>query len=606
MENIAFALTAVTVDEDIVRQRANNAQGRLIRLDDDAANRRWSKALYAEIKRGKVIGSLRSPKHIWLLLSCDVRKLENAEILNSARDACGESIEVLAQLFFMYDMAQVVPFGHVAYIGAIHVAVDSEWQIGAKHVNMLDMGIKPIHPGRWLLRMRSVSYTSDLLHVEKTARCFTVRHNPASDALELVPTPKQETQGYLSYATTSATSHKVPWRSRNTFAKKRIDKYGLLELALERLGPSLGLKMLQVKVEPLQEHRQVGSKAQAKKELMHEHVIEQAAKVLRDCQFYVTSHQGRPEFIASLMSQMFSFAEWHPIDMTEAWPGRVENLLAIVNTPFEGSQLSEDVKILMRARKFAVLQCVTDMTVDTIARSIEKRRAKVDADAASGKLEIRRPPQEHEVIARALLIQLLLKMELRYSRFLLPRPWMGHVQLQSYAFVYREFDDKRWVVIKPKSDFQFDLIVGERIHRLLSDSRVPVLIDPPEVGRDKRGKDFEEILAISRRSVVIRNTEINAYSSQRKGHAGVWLIPDLFAYISLGADAASSDLSTKVAPRLRIVETYEYGAPSDESWRWEVVIDMASLSYDPTVRLFRTSAFPIFIKLAAEKLDSLS
>jgi hypothetical protein len=32
---------------------------------------------------------------------------------------------------------------------------------------------------------------------------------------------------------------------------------------------------------------------------------------------------------------------------------------------------------------------------------------------------------------------------------------------------------------------------------------------------------------------------------------------------------------------------------------------MACLAYDPTVRMFRTAAFPVFVKLAAEIVDSL-
>ncbi|MGJ7918844.1 hypothetical protein ACI48D_25675 [Massilia sp. LXY-6] len=604
MADIAFALTAVTIDEQIVRQRAAGANGRLIRLDDDETHRRWSQALYAEIEAGKVLASVRSTKQIWVLLGCHVRTLKNPDILNNAKDAVGEPVEVLAQLFFMYDLACAAPFGYVQYVGTIHIAVDQNWRVGTKYVNMLDVRLKPIHPGRWLLQMHSISYTTELAFAKQTARCFTVRHGPASDVFQLIATPKHATQAALAYATVSASAHKVPWKSRR--AGDQIDKYALLQLVLARIGQSLGLAMLRVNVEPLYRYRQVGSQAQAKKELTHEKVIGQTAEVLANYQFHVTSHMGRPEFLASLMRQMFPFAHWEPVDEVDNWPGTIEHLLAVVNTPFRGESVETDAKVAVRAHRFPVLQCITDTTLNTIVKSIERRVAKTAADAAVGKTETRRPPQEHEVIARALLIQLLLKIELRHSRFLLRRPWMGHVQAEKYIFVFREFGDKRWSVVKPLDDFHFEVQVGEKIHRLLVDSRIPVLIDPPEQGKDKRGKDYEKILLAARRAVIIRNTEINAYSAQRGGHAGIWLIPELFAYISLGADAAASDLSTKVAPRLRVVEAYEYGMPSEETWRWQTLLDMACLAYDPTVRLFKTSAFPIFVKLAAEKLAALS
>jgi len=604
VDNIAFALTAVTIDTKKVRQRASAAKGRLVRIDDDDTHRKWSAELYAEIRARNVLASVRSAEHIWLLLAKAVRSPKLGTWLAAAKDACGEPLEVLAQLFFLEDMAKIAPFGCVTYLGNLHVAVDFSWKHGAPQVCMLDVRLAPVHSEHWLLQMRSVSYSNDLEHVERTARCFTVR--PKGKSLLLMPTPKGEAKGHRAYATTSAISHKVPWKARPSAAADRIDKYGLLKVILERMSQTLGLAMLDVSVEPLYQHRGVGSATQAKKELTHEHVIGQVATTLEGYEFHVSSHLGRPDFLASLMAQMFPFAKWHPITHAMDGPEGVENLLAIVNTPRKDEDDSDDVKLALRSVGFPVLQCITDTTVGVIGKSIQRRRAKVDADALSGRLERRRPLQEHEVIARALLIQLLVKIELRQKTFLLPRPWMGKVAGERYAFVCHEYGNPAWVVILPKDDSHFDIQIVENRRRIRFGSRIPVLIDPPQKGKDSRGLEFERICASARHCIIIRNTEINAYSAHRGGHAGIWLIPELFAYISLGSDAASSDLSTKVAPRLRIVEAFDYGMPADHEQRWQDTLDMASLAYDPTVRLFKTSAFPVFAKLSAEALDALA
>ncbi|MEM5314788.1 hypothetical protein [Paraburkholderia sp. JHI869] len=606
MDNPSLALTAVTLDERKVRQRAAAAKGRLVRTDDDDTHRRWTSVIYTQMNAGNVLASVRTTEHSWLLLARPLRSLKCRELMTGAKDAFGAPVEVLAQLFFQQDLAEAAPYGFVRYFGALHVAVDDSWQRGAASLRMLDVRLQPICIGRWLLQMRSVSYTRDIRRADKTARCFTVRCEPARERFRLVPTLKSEAHEALAYATASASRSRVPWKARTAAGANQLDRYGLLNLSLARMASTLGLATLSVSFDPLYRHRPVGSTTQAKQELMHEQVISQVAPALAGYRFCVTSHLGRPDYLASLMAQMFPFAQWCPVDAAAAAPGEIEHLLAVVNTPRLSGPDPEDVKVALRAAGFPVIQCVTDATIALISKSIQQRIDKTTAYASVGKVEARRPPQEHEVIARALLIQLLLKIELRDGCFLVPRPWMGTVPVQRYAFIFHDFGDPKWVVVLPQEDSRhFDVQVVDNARRLRLGSRIPVLIDPPDKGKDARGIDFENIRLSARRCVVIRNTEINAYSTLRKGHAGIWVIPELFAYISQGADASSSDLCTKVAPRLRIVEAYDHGIASDDDWRWHVTLDMASLAYDPTVRLFKTSAFPVFVKLAAEKMDAL-
>lgn len=603
MNQLSFALTAVTLDEVIVRQRAINAKGRVIRIHDDDSHQTWLADLYDEIRAGHVLACVRSAQSLWLLLSCRVDELNSTAMRHQAQDAAGDHIEPLARLFFQYDLTLLAPYGFVRYAGALHLPVDNGWKSAAPFLRSLAVDLRSIQQGIWMIRMQSVCYMSGKYRPDKAARCFVVQTNSKGESF-LLPTKKSNVDTQLAYFSTKALDRKVPWKAKPNVPV--LDRFGMLSRILSHCQQKLGLRTIPVSVEPVQSYRQVGSVTQAKTELMHQYVMAEVGVAMASTRVHVYSHFGRPAYLAGIMREMFPFIEWVETEDPESDRQEITHLLAVVNNPDDTITGADDAKVILRQAGFPVMQCITEQTIAAIQRSIEKRVQKVAADLAQGRVEPRRQPQEHEIIGRALVVQLLLKTEIHQSEFLLPRPWMqADMPLTQYAFVYHGYGDPKWVLILPLASGKFDVQTFDRQSQIRLNRRIPVIVDPPDRGKDQRGRDFAKIIGAARRAVVIRNTEINAYCTHRKGHSGVWVIPELFGYLSQGSDAASSDLSTKTAPRLRIVETYEHGTLTSNSWRWEATLDMACLAYDPTVRMFRTAAFPVFVKLAAEIMDSL-
>jgi hypothetical protein len=604
MDTLSFALTAVTVDEGLVRKLAQAEHGRLIRLKDDETHRGWQTELYDALRAGQVEACVRSADTIWLLLSCHVDALQSEALRIHALDAAGDDIEPLARLFFQRDLARLAPCGVIRYVGALHLPVEPNWQVAATFMRALAVDLRAIQPDVWLVQMHSVCYSRFIRSADKMARCFTVQRDAAGNAV-LAPTKKSEVGPHLAYVSINSSAHKVPWKAKPQ--AKLHDRFGLLSRILSQCQRTLGMRQVAVQVRPLQEYRPVGSTVQAKKELMHQTVMPEVAAALSGTRVHVYSHFGQPDYLVDILREMFPFLEWVPTDNPKAERGTISHLLAVVNNPETAIGGNADAKVVLRDASFPVMQCITEQTLQAIHSSIEKRLKRIAADLEQGVTEQRRPPQAHEVIGRALVMQLLLKTELRQSAFLLRRPWMdADLPWKRYAFIHHDYGNPKWVVVMPQSATRFEIRTIDRPSQIRMAQRIPVVIDPPEHGRDQRGQAFSNLVRSSRRALVIRSTEINAYCTHRKGHSGVWLIPELFAYLSQGADATSSDLSEKAAPRLRIVEAYEYGLPSLDAWRWEATLDMACLAYDPTVRMFRTAAFPIFVKLAAEVMDALT
>lgn len=604
MDHFSFALTAVTLDEVIVRQRAIDAKGRVVRILDDDSHKAWQADLYDEIRAGHVLACVRSAKTLWLLLSCPVNELNSTAMRYQAQDAAGDDIEPLARLFFQHELALLAPYGFVQYAGTLHLPVENGWRSAAPIMRSLAVDLRSIQQGIWMISMQSVCYMSNKHRPDKSARCFTVGTDLTGESI-LVPTKKSDIDTQLAYFSTNAVDRKVPWKAKPTVPM--LDRFGMLSRIFDRGEQALGIQRVPVAVEPVQSYRQVGSATQAKKELMHQYVMPEVAVAMASTRVHVYSYLGRPSYLAGIMREMFPFIEWAETEDLEADRHEITHLLAVVNNPDDAITGANDAKVILRQAGYPVMQCITEKTLAAIQRSIEKRVNKVAGDIAQGKVETRRQPQEHEIIGRALVVQLLLKTEIHRSEFLLPRPWMqADVPLTEYAFVHHDYGDPKWVLVFPLASGRFEVQSFDRQSQIRLNRRIPVIVDPPERGKDQRGQDFANMIGAARRAIVIRNTAINAYCTHRKGHSGVWVIPELFGYLSQGSDAASSDLSTKTAPRLRIVETYERGTLISDSWRWEATLDMACLAYDPTVRMFRTAAFPIFVKLAAEVMDLLS
>ncbi|NHZ97543.1 hypothetical protein [Massilia sp. CCM 8734] len=598
-----FVLSAVTLDETAIRRWARSMQGKLIRLDEKERYGHWNELLYACIARRRIKASVRSRESIWVLLAEPLERMPEPELRWHARDACGDEIEPLARLRFAECVARVAPHGVVQYIGSTQMFISDSWKQSKAHQQALDVAIKMIAPGRWLIAMTSVLYTSEIGTVANTARCFVVRSETGPDATRAVPTRKNSTAGHLAYATVSAIATRVPWKGRN--GATAMDRYTALQLLTGEISVAMGARPLPCTIFPLHAYRKVGTTNQRKTELTHAHVMARIADRFSGKIIHVFSHLGRPEFLSSLMAAQCGSIKWQntfsPMDDGD----NLEGLLAVVNTPSSnGDDGEDDIKARLRARRLPVLQCITDRLLEQMRRSIQRRAKREDRIDAEGLIETRRPAQFHETVARALMVQLVLKYELHSGRFLLERPWMDAItDIGRYAFIYRDFGDPAWIIVRPSDSTQFTTEAVKDLDVQTFHGRTPVIIDPPAYGKDGRGKVADDILTQCPNCVLIRSTPINFFSSSRRANAGIWIIPELFAYVAMGSDAGSSDLSCQVAPRVRIVETYRYGVPTDGQDRRKALLDMATLSYDPTIRMFRTSAFPVFFKLAAEAME---
>lgn len=596
-----FVLSAVTLDESAIRRWARSMYGRLIRIDETEQTASWNDTLYACFARNQIQASVRSRESIWLLFTEPLERLAEPALRRHARDACGDEIEPLVRLHFADCAARIAPHGAIQYIGRIHLFISDSWKQSRAHQQALDVAIRMIAPERWLIAMTSVLYSSDINKAASTARCFTVRSGAGPAATRAVPTRKNSTAGHLAYATMSAVAARVPWKGRK--GGTTLDRYSVLQLLTSEITSAMGAAPLPCTLFPLQAYREVGTANQRKTELSHSHVMARVGERLSGKTIHVFSHLGRPEFLSDVMAAQCQTINWKNTFSPMSGEDHVESLLAVVNTPSGDSDSGNDVKTVLRAMHLPVLQCITDSLLEKMRRSIQRRSDREQRIDAEGLTETRRPAQFHETVARALIIQLVLKYELHLADFLLERPWMGAMSdIDCYAFIYRDFGDPAWIIIRPTNQTQFTTEVAKELNAQALHKRTPVFLDPPADGKDGRGKVVADMLAQCPSCILIRSTPINFFSTSRKANAGIWIIPELFAYVAMGSDAASSDLSCQVAPRVRIVETYRNGSPDDSENRRKALLDMATLSYDPTVRMFRTSAFPIFFKLAAEAM----